>query len=211
MQLKVAVALLRLYPPDSPQVLRATTGAYQALLAVLSATGTGVLSAVENGLMWNGQRVSSTSSAAESAWLTLVREAGIKSITFRSGLTLEELVTFLHALTVKFWDVKEGREINRQLAERRVLRIAVDEVVYVAVGEGDLVIPEAARKIEGGDTRLSELMRSLDQAIDATAAQGIASEARLEVMKRLLEKDPTLLERVRRDRIASPREADALG
>ena len=80
--------------------------------------------------------------ALERATLALLAEVSVKSMTFKKGLTLDELITFLHALSRKFWDVKEGKEINERLRSERVFQVSVDEVQYVAVGEGDIVIED---------------------------------------------------------------------
>jgi len=39
--------------------------------------------------------------------------------------------------------VKDGKEINKRLRDERVNQISVDEVQYVALGEGDIVIEDA--------------------------------------------------------------------
>src|SRR6185436_12516917 len=107
----------------------------------------------------------------------------------------DELISFLHALTRKFWDVKDGKEINKRLRDERVNQVTVDEVQYVALGEGDIVIEDAARKLAGGETELAKLLDNLEQLIDSAAKEGMASEARLHLMKKLVEQDPTLMKK----------------
>lgn len=214
--LRVTVAQLRLYPKDSPQALRAVTEVYQTVHSLLEERGNLTLSAGGKNLLVNGRPLAATGTVADSlqsAMLALLAESKVKSISLKKGLTLEELAGFLHALTMKFWDVKDGKEINRRLREERIFRISVDEVQYVALGEGDLVIEDAARKLAGSGTAVGELMAKLDQIVDAAAQEGLASEGRLHLMKRLLEKDPTLLDRARPgssgEAPAAPRDADS--
>src|SRR5579862_8446145 len=136
--LKLAVAQVRLYPKDSPQVSKSGASAYQALTAFLDQNGRLSLAAAPTGLLVNGQRLGAKDFATvtiESTLISFFLDAGIKSIVFRKGATLDEFLTFLDALVRKFWDVKEGKEINRLLQERRVMLITVDEIEYVAVGE----------------------------------------------------------------------------
>src|SRR6185295_13802773 len=133
------------------------------------------------------------SDSLESAMLGILGDSSVKSITFRKGLMLDELISFLHALTKKFWDVKDGKEINMRLRDERVNQISVDEVQYVALGEGDIVIEDAARKLAGGETELAKLLANLDQLIDSASSEGMGSEARLHLMKKLVEQDPNLL------------------
>lgn len=200
--LKVSTAQLRLYPKDSPQVMGIATAAYQSVTSFLNQFGTLVLSRTPRGLLVNGKRIGATGELADHLEMTTMRlleEVRIKSISIKKGLTIDELITFLHALTRKFWDVKDGKEINKRLREERVLRVTVDEVEYVAVGEGDLVVTDAARKLAGTGTRVGELMRTLDQLIEAAVEEGTASDVRLQIMKKLLEQDPTLIARAQQE------------
>jgi hypothetical protein len=194
--LRVAVAQLRLYPKDSPQVLKVSTDTYHSIHSFLETANTLTLSKTPRGLLVNGRPLperGTVSDSLESAMLTLLSDAAVKSISFKKGLTLDELISFLHALTRKFWDMKDGKEINKRLRDERVNQISVDEVQYVALGEGDIVIEDAARKLAGGETELAKLLANLDQLIDSAAQEGMASEARLHLMKKLIEQDPNLM------------------
>jgi HEAT repeat protein len=194
--LRVAVAQLRLYPKDSPQVLKVVTDTYHSVHSFLEQAATLTLSKTPKGLLVNGRRLSITGSMADSledAMLALLTDASVKSITFKKGLTLEELITFLHALTKKFWDVKDGKEINKRLRDERCIQISVDEVQYVALGAGDIVIEDAARKFTGGETELAKLLGNLDQVLDSTSREAGGQEIRLQLIKKLLERDPDLI------------------
>ena len=195
--LRVAVAQLRLYPKESPQVLKVVTDNYHSIHSFLEQSNTLTLSKTPRGLLINGKPLpdrGTVSESLEGAMLAILSDSSVKSISFRKGLTLDELITFLHALTKKFWDVKDGKEINRRLRDERVNQVTVDEVQYVALGEGDIVIEDAARKLAGGETELAKLLGNLDQLMDSASNGGMASEARLHLMKRLVEQDPKLLE-----------------
>lgn len=198
--LRIAVAQLRLYPKDSPQVLKVLTDCYHSVHSFLTQAEALILSRTERGLLVNGRRMpgaGTISESLESSALQLLSDAQVKSIEFSKGLTLEELGTFLHALTRKFWDAKDGKEINRRLRAERVLRISVDEVTYVALGEGDLVIQDAARKLEGTGTQLGRLLEQLDELVESAERAGHGGEGRMALVKRLLDRDPGLLARVR--------------
>jgi hypothetical protein len=205
--LRVSVAQLRLYPKDSPQVLKVLTDTYHSIHSFLESAGTLTVSKTARGLLINGRPLPAAGPVADSletAMLSLLTDSQIKSITFKKGLTLEELLTFLHALTKKFWDVKDGKEINRRLREERVLQVSVDEVTYVALGEGDLVIEDAARKLEGGDAEVARLMQNLDQLVESATQGMLGAEGRLLIMKRLIEQDPNLLKKAHAEGILGP-------
>src|SRR5207244_2558856 len=115
------------------------------------------LSKTPKGLLINGRPLGLQGAVAgslESAMLALLQDSQVKSVSFKKGLTLDELITFLHALTKKFWDVKDGKEINKRLRDERVLLISVDEITYVALGEGGVLFFEQARTAMGEVTRL---------------------------------------------------------
>jgi hypothetical protein len=209
--LKLAVAQLRLYPKDSPQVSKMGTAAFQSLNAYLEGNAKLVLSAAHNGLIINGQRLGSKDFATvtlESSLITFFLDAGIKSIVFRKGAGLDELLTFLDALVRKFWDMKEGKEINRRLQEERVMSISVDEIEYIAVGEGDLVIKDATRRLEKSGSKVSELLSTLEKLTEAAIDPQVGAEARLEIIKKMIEQDPTLLEKVKAEPLARSGRAD---
>jgi HEAT repeat protein len=196
--LRVSVAQLRLYPKDSPQVLKVVTDTYHSIHSFLETADVLTLSKTPRGLLVNGRVLSergTVSDSLEGAMLSILGDSSVKSITFRKGLTLEELISFLHALTRKFWDVKDGKLINKRLRDERVNQVSVDEIQYVALGQGDIVIEDAARKLAGGETELAKLLANLEQLIDAASQQGMGSEARLHLMKKMVEKDPHLLEK----------------
>src|SRR6266851_568271 len=103
------------------------------------------------------------SDSLESAMLLLLSDAAIKSVTFRKGLTLDELISFLHALTKKFWDVKDGKEINKRLRDER--GHGVDQLFQIRQQLRELGFP--AR----------QLLSNLEQLIDSAANEGMGSEA----------------------------------
>jgi hypothetical protein len=209
--LKLAVAQLRLYPKDSPQVSKSGTAAFQSLNAYIEQNDRLILAAAHNGLIINGQRLGAKDFATitlESSLISIFLDAGIKSIVFRKGASLDELLSFLDALVRKFWDMKEGKEINRRLQEEHVMSISVDEIEYVAVGEGDLVIKDATRRLEKSGSKVSDLLKTLEQLTEAAVDPEVGAEGRLEIMKRMIEQDPTLLEKVKAEPLARGGRAD---
>jgi hypothetical protein len=206
--LKLAVAQLRLYPKDSPQVSKTGSAAYQAVSSFLEQNSRLALAATPNGLLINGQRLGAKDFATvtvESSLISFFLDAGIKSIVFRKGASYEEFLTFLEALVRKFWDVKEGKEINRLLQERQVTLISVDEIEYVAVSEGDLLIKDGTRRLEKSGAQVADILKTLEHLVEASVDPRIGSEGRYEIMKKLLEQDPTLLEKARAEPLARGR------
>lgn len=209
--LKLAVAQLRLYPKDSPQVSKVGTAAFQSVSSFLEQNQKLILGAAHNGLLINGRRLGAKDFAVltlESSLISFFLDAGIKTIAFRKGTALDELLTFLDALVKKFWDMKEGKEINKRLQEERVMSISVDEIEYVAVGEGDLVIKDATKRLEKSGSKVSDLLKTLEQLTEASVDPQVGAEGRLEIMKKLIEQDPSLLEKARAEPLARAGKVD---
>ncbi len=178
------------------------TAAYQAVARHLEHAPSLVLSQTPGGLLVDARKLAARDFATitlEASIVSLLLDAGIRSITFRRGVSMEELLTFLDALTHKFWEVREGKEINRLLREQRVVSIAVDEIEYVALTEGDLVIKDAARKLESGGALLGDFLQSLERLTDAAVDPQAGAEVRLQIMRTLVEQDPTLLQKAQNE------------
>jgi hypothetical protein len=157
--LKVAVAQLRLHPKDSPEVAKAGTDAFQSLKTYLDAHPDLVLGTSHAGLTVNGQQLEPKDSATatlEGALIPVFTAAGVRSIVFRKGAALEELLTFVDA----FVRLKSGREITQRLLAERVTTIGVD-------GTEDTTVPAEPPRAEKPDKASGHL--SLEKARDAVA------------------------------------------
>lgn len=210
--LKLALAQLRLYPKDSPQVTKTVTAAFQSLSAFLEQAPQLALAASPAGLLLNGQRLGAKDFATvslESALIAGFLDAAVKSLVCRKGVQFDEFLTFLDAFVHKFWDLRDRKEINAKLLELGVRRISVDEIEYVAVGEGDILLKDAAQKLEQSGARVHEILRTLEQLTDAAVDPQVGADGRLEIMKKLLEQDPLLLEKAKAEPLARDR-ADRL-
>src|ERR1041384_6899024 len=121
--IRMSVAQLRLYPKDSPQVVKAVSGVHQLVTAFMGDQQTLVLAGAPEGLLINGKPLQvrdATSTTLESSILSLLQEAGIKSFRIPWGVQNEELITFLHSLAKEFWGLTDGKEINRDRKSTRL-------------------------------------------------------------------------------------------
>jgi hypothetical protein len=113
----------------------------------------------------------------------------------QTSVTLEELSIFMDGLCKRFWDFKDGKAINKRLRDDRVIHAWVEEVQFVAMSKGDLLIEGAASKLAAAGARVAEIVETLESVIDGTAADGIAEQVRLEIMRKLLQQDPLLIQK----------------
>jgi hypothetical protein len=212
--LRMTVAQLRLYPKASAQVAKACSVALPPVLAFLEARRSLTLAAAPEGLLVNAVRFptdDASSAALEVSTLVLLREAGLKSFTLRAGLTDEEFIKFLYALAIKFWDIRDGKKINLRLCADQVLHAVVDEVEYVELNKEDVLLKDAAAKLEAAGFDSADLLRTLEQRLELAVENGKGSEARTGLIRKVLEQDPTLLGHIVREGVATDRPGDTPG
>jgi serine phosphatase RsbU (regulator of sigma subunit) len=199
-RLMTAVTQIRLYPPSSSRVRQAASAVCDFVDGGLSEDGTLTVAGTERGFVMNGRDVpaeGAVSAGLQTSFLGFLRDAGVASITFRKGVTIDEMITFLSALVKKFWDLRGEAAINRRLGEDRVSRISIGGIPFVAVP----VAPPARETIRetvretGRMTRRLEPKGPLDALIAAVTDASLGPAERLQILDKLLEQDPTLLQR----------------
>jgi hypothetical protein len=195
-QLRMSLGQLKLYPANSPQAQKALLPA-QTLVATFpgGAQGKIVLARTLRGFLVNSKRLPASDATAlmESYWLQVFQDAHVNSLVIQTSITVEELTEFMDGLSRRFWDLKDGKGINARLRDARVLHAWVEEVQFVAMSKGDLLIEGAANKLAAAGARVAEIVETLEGVIDSTADEGIAEQVRLEIMRKLIEQDPTLI------------------
>ncbi|HYF00675.1 MAG TPA: HEAT repeat domain-containing protein, partial [Planctomycetota bacterium] len=206
--LRMAVAQLRLYPPDSPQVAKVAGMVHGVLANFLATEKELALAGSPEGLLINGKRHPPADAAAatlEAFGLQVLQESRLRSLRFGAGIEERELMTVLHALAQKCWDLPDAAAINRRFREEGVAHVSVDEVEYVAVGKSDVVLKDAA----GLD--LGEVVQTLEGKIERAADQGAGGDVRLRILRQLLEQDPGLLARLNGEEMPAALASDAHG
>jgi hypothetical protein len=213
--LRMLVAQLRLYPKNSPQVAKVGTSACQAIVSFLEKRPALTLASSPEGLLVNATRFpvdDPMTVSLETSTLSLLRDAGVKSVTFKAGAVGDEVLTFLHAMAHKFWELRDGKKINLRLREERVINVAVDEVEYVEIGKDDLLLKEALPKLEAAGFDVQDLLKTIDERLEVAIDQGKGPEARLGILRKMLEQDPSLLgQLIKEGGVPTARVSDAPG
>src|SRR5262245_41565980 len=194
--MRLAVGQLRLYPATSPQAQKSLASAHAAIATFpAGASAKIVMARTLRGFLINSKRLPAGDASAlvEKFWMQAFNDSNVNSIVIQNAVSLEELSYFLDGFTRRFWDIKEGKAINDRLRENRVIHAWVEEVQYVAMGKGDLLLEGAATKLAAAGARVAEIVDTLEQIIEGTAEDGISEQVRLEIMRKLLSQDPTLI------------------
>lgn len=137
------------YPPESEIVQGTLYTLYLELEELLGKTEAVSYSESEGSILINGKKVdwSAFKHAGESTMAELLGKASLKAISFRRGLTQEELQRFLEVmLTDNQALLASAGSWKTLLEENRIVHATVDEKIYVAFGASDLADARAIKK-----------------------------------------------------------------
>src|SRR5688572_19548855 len=99
--LRMAMAQLKLYRRESPQVAKVAGGVHQVLSVYLDTHDGLSLASTPEGVLANGKRLTGTDAvqvSLESSLKSALQEVGVRSMRFARGIAPEELIVFLYAL-----------------------------------------------------------------------------------------------------------------
>lgn len=135
--LRTALANFQLYPAGSKMRAESIQSAYGQLVPILDKTGSLTLSEADENLLIEGVELDpkEQKKVAVSAFVALMIERGVKSLTFRSGLNEEEFGRLLEVFTLRPEDIKNEGGIAQVFAKRDLSHVTVNERIYVALGE----------------------------------------------------------------------------
>lgn len=128
-----AINNFRLYPPTSAIVLGTIDRFYQELLLLLETVPEVIFSESERSILICGEKLSQKDQEKPqvAAFLEMMFNFGVKSITFDKGLGKSELSAFLDLLSRKPDQVKADGGLQKCLEDRRIVNIIVDKKIYV--------------------------------------------------------------------------------
>lgn len=135
--LNAAVANIRLYPPTS-DIIGTSIGRLDiALNAILSEVDSVVFAESEKNLLVSEQTLNEKDQQKPQiiAFLELLRNTGIKSITFEKGVDTGELLALLEIASTQPEKIKNAGGLKQIVAAKNLSHIFLDQKVYVAMGK----------------------------------------------------------------------------
>jgi HEAT repeat protein len=134
MIMNTAIINLRLYPPTNSMINQTLDRLLLALKAILAEEDPLILAESERTLLFGKNPVWSKNQekAHVRAFVELLVNQGIKSVSFESGLEKEELTAFLQALSKRPEEVRAEGGMPELLAHRNINHIRIDEKFYLA-------------------------------------------------------------------------------
>lgn len=142
--LRAAIINTHLYPAASNVRIESVKNATASLTAILEKRQSFTISEARGVLLVEGSELNQKlhARAAIPAFITLLTERGIRSLTFLSGTTPEELSGFLEVFNERPEKLKEEGGLPSIIVAKKISHIVVNERVYVMVGEGQQELDE---------------------------------------------------------------------
>jgi hypothetical protein len=160
MLMNTTIINLRLYPPTSATINLTIDRLLQALSEMLAEETPLILAESERMLLFGKEPAwpKNQEKAHVRAFIDILVNQGIKSISFSSGIEKEELIAFFQTLSRKPEEVRTGGGIQGILAGQEVRHIRIDEKIYMAKN----VSPQIADSLDAIDGIIKFLMEATD-------------------------------------------------
>ncbi len=197
-QFRIAMSNMRLYATDSEVVQNSIKNLYDSLVTFLSKHKYLTLGFVEGKPIINKVDISKglPESVKPGIFLDRLNEHNIKTVTFRIGLGYEELVAFLELLKEKY---DGSHTLRDKLREHGITKIGVNEKIYTTIGDKDLVIERGEELLAKSKGAIEQILDQVEKIVDMTLSVQDPSQReklKLEIGKKLLFKDPQLIEKL---------------
>ena len=131
--MNAAITNLRIYPPASAMISDTVDRTYQVFLAILEDEESVTFAESEKNILVSGQLLDQKDQGRHQvmAFLELLLNFGIKSVTFERGMDRSELLTFLEMLKGKPENAEEEGGIQKIAESKKLPHIILDQKIYV--------------------------------------------------------------------------------
>ncbi len=197
---KAAFAAAKLYPPASSPLQEATRKLHSSMAKILGKAEVVEINEVRGELLINGKllkllRLRTDKRETVKALVRILESLHIKNITFRAGITMEELSGFVGLLACRE-NVGFGLVMDESMKQKGIEHIKVNERIYRPVGSDDMVIDGAKDHFEKNRGSLDELMRVLEEIneLQFSASGGtIKDETKIKIAEKIFSLKPEFL------------------
>ena len=193
--INAAITNIRLYPPTSALITNSVERLNTAFEEVFDQTASLVYAESGKNLLIQGEVPAEKTQKKPQlqAFLKMLMDMGIKSLTFEQGLTPTEITAFLQLMGDPPEDAKTAEKLQKQLDQQQITHIRIDEKIYVErddeqsiVAGLDLSDADIARAVFGAQSvsdsemaRIREMAKNpqwLSRVFQSGVHQVIASE-----------------------------------
>lgn len=194
---RIAMSNLLLYPPGSDLVTESIGEANALLSTILEKYKTLIVSEAEGGLVVNAVRLDiEERDVVAGIFMDAINACNIKSIAFRKGITIKELHLLLDSLVRKRTLKGTGDSILQLFKVENVTHIGLNEKIYAAIGDSDLVIERGAEIVEKSGGSIDVIMKALNEVSEMVSSiedDSARDKVKLEIAEKIIASDPRLL------------------
>lgn len=185
----LAITYLRIYPATSQLVTATIDTFYKGVQSVLEKNNTLTFSELSGKLLIDAKETDRKEIVPiANIILKLFTQRKIQSITFRSGLTKEELSDFITGI------LRKKRDELTQYPH-----IALDQTVYVAMVKGEEAVVKITEMVQNSGGEIIGLIKSLRESydlIDQLPDANSRTQAQEHLAKQLAKQDTTVLREI---------------
>jgi HEAT repeat protein len=157
--LRSAIVNARIYPKGSQMIESSLQGAHQALDACLQETSQMIISDIQGKLCINGKEIPE---ARDFRSFLVQHEA--QSILLSKGLTQQEVTTLIEGLGKRKGQLDNHKHLGEWLSANGCTHIKADELKFVAVQKGEVVVSQVLQLLDQSSGDTSSLVNSLEES-----------------------------------------------
>ncbi|OGR89473.1 MAG: hypothetical protein A2992_00055 [Elusimicrobia bacterium RIFCSPLOWO2_01_FULL_59_12] len=157
--LRSAIVNARIYPKGSQMIDASLKGAHQALEACLQENLQMIISDIQGKLCVGGKEVSEARD-----FRPFMVQHEVQSLIVSRGLTLEEVTALIDGLGRRKGQLDSHKSLGDWLQANAVTHIKAEELKFIAVQEGEVVVSQVLQLLEQSSGDMSTLMGSLEES-----------------------------------------------
>ncbi|MCS7231471.1 MAG: hypothetical protein RMJ67_04995 [Elusimicrobiota bacterium] len=165
---RLSLTNIKIYPITSPVVENQINELYNLLKQILQEKTFITISEMDGKIFINEEEYHSKDPISISNITYLAQffiQTGIKSISFKKELLLEELKSFIVALTYKKTNISTKEIIKQIIEKHNIKNIAIDEVEYITVLRSDKTLKNILQTISQPISNFTDLMKVLNNVL----------------------------------------------
>jgi HEAT repeat protein len=157
--LRSAIVNARIYPKGSQMIESSIQGAFQALETCLTDASQLIVSDIQGKLCINGKE------AAEARdFRSFLVQHDVQSLIFTKGLTRPEVSTLIEALGQRKGQLENHKHLGDYLKANQVSHISAEELKYVALQNGEVVVSQVLQLLEQASSDIPSLVNALEES-----------------------------------------------
>lgn len=140
--INAAITNIRLYPPSSALITNSAERLNAAFEEIFGQTASLVYAESGKNLLIQGEALSEKiqNKPQVQAFLKMLMDMGIKSLTFEQGLTRPEITEFLQLMGSPPEDAETTGGLQRRLDQQNITHIRIDEKIYVERDREQMIV-----------------------------------------------------------------------